>query len=43
MDRIDAMRVFARIVERGSFARAAEDLGRPWACRAVGTRSTGAA
>jgi DNA-binding transcriptional LysR family regulator len=29
MDRIDAMRVFARIVERGSFVRAAEDLGLP--------------
>ena len=29
MDRIDAMRVFARIVERGSFIRAAEDLGLP--------------
>jgi DNA-binding transcriptional LysR family regulator len=27
MDRIDAMRVFARVVERGSFIRAAEDLG----------------
>jgi len=29
MDRIDAMRIFARIVERGSFIRAAEDLGLP--------------
>jgi len=29
MDRIDAMRAFARIVERGSFVRAAEDLGLP--------------
>ena len=29
MDRIDAMRVFARVVERGSFVRAAEDLGLP--------------
>ena len=29
MDRIDAMRVFARVVERGSFIRAAEDLGLP--------------
>jgi DNA-binding transcriptional LysR family regulator len=29
MDRIDEMRVFARIVERGGFARAAEDLGLP--------------
>ncbi|GLK80095.1 LysR family transcriptional regulator [Methylopila turkensis] len=29
MDRYDAMRVFARIVERGSFTRAAEDLGVP--------------
>src|SRR6202021_3968081 len=29
MDRIDAMRVFARIIERGSFVRAAEDLGLP--------------
>ncbi len=29
MDRIDAMRIFARIVERGSFVRAAEDLGLP--------------
>ncbi|ACB94231.1 LysR family transcriptional regulator [Beijerinckia indica] len=29
MDRIDAMRVFVRIVERGSFVRAAEDLGLP--------------
>ena len=29
MDRIDAMRVFARVVERGSFVRAAEDLRVP--------------
>jgi DNA-binding transcriptional LysR family regulator len=29
MDRIDAMRVFVRIVERQSFSRAAEDLGLP--------------
>lgn len=29
MDRIDAMRVFVRIVERQSFVRAAEDLGLP--------------
>src|SRR3984957_19553158 len=29
MDRFDAMRVFARIVERRSFTRAAEDLGLP--------------
>ena len=29
MDRIDAMRVFARVVERGSFVRAAEDLRMP--------------
>ena len=29
MDRIDAMRVFARIVERRSFTLAAEDLGLP--------------
>ncbi|MBO1358743.1 LysR family transcriptional regulator [Acetobacter sacchari] len=29
MDRIDAMRLFARVVERGSFVRAAEDLGLP--------------
>jgi DNA-binding transcriptional LysR family regulator len=29
MDRIDAMRVFARVLERGSFARGAEDLGLP--------------
>jgi DNA-binding transcriptional LysR family regulator len=29
MDRIDAMRVFTRIVERGSFIRAAEDLALP--------------
>lgn len=29
MDRLDAMRVFARIVERQSFVRAAEDLGLP--------------
>ena len=29
MDRIDAMRVFARVLERGSFVRAAEDLGLP--------------
>lgn len=29
MDRIEAMRVFARVVERGSFIRAAEDLGLP--------------
>jgi DNA-binding transcriptional LysR family regulator len=29
MDRFDAMRVFCRIVERGSFSRAAEDLGLP--------------
>jgi DNA-binding transcriptional LysR family regulator len=29
MDRIDAMRVFARVMERGSFVRAAEDLGLP--------------
>ncbi len=29
MDRFDAMRVFCRIVERGSFTRAAEDLGLP--------------
>ncbi|MDH5832821.1 LysR family transcriptional regulator [Luteimonas kalidii] len=29
MDRIDAMRVFARIVERRSFTRAADDLGLP--------------
>ncbi|MBN8899855.1 MAG: LysR family transcriptional regulator [Rhodospirillales bacterium 69-11] len=27
MDRLDAMRVFARVLERGSFVRAAEDLG----------------
>lgn len=29
MDRFDAMRVFCRIVERGSFTRAAQDLGWP--------------
>ena len=29
MDRFDAMRVFARIVERRSFTRAAQDLGMP--------------
>jgi DNA-binding transcriptional LysR family regulator len=29
MDRIEAMRVFARVVERSSFIRAAEDLGLP--------------
>ena len=29
MDRIDTMRVFARVVERRSFVRAAEDLGLP--------------
>ncbi|MBB2205636.1 LysR family transcriptional regulator [Gluconacetobacter takamatsuzukensis] len=29
MDRIDTMRVFARVVERRSFIRAAEDLGLP--------------
>ncbi|HEY1929294.1 MAG TPA: LysR family transcriptional regulator [Caulobacteraceae bacterium] len=29
MDRIDSMRVFARVVERGSFVRAAEDLRLP--------------
>jgi DNA-binding transcriptional LysR family regulator len=29
MDRIDSMRVFARVVERRSFTRAAEDLGFP--------------
>ena len=29
MDRYDAMRVFARIVERRSFTHAAEDLGLP--------------
>ena len=29
MDRIDAMRVFARVVARGSFVRAAEDLRLP--------------
>ena len=29
MDRFDAMRAFCRIVERRSFARAAEDLGLP--------------
>ena len=29
MDRIDAMRVFARVVDRGSFVRAAEDLRLP--------------
>ena len=29
MDRLDAMRVFVRIVERRSFTRAAEDLGLP--------------
>ena len=29
MERLDAMRLFARILERGSFARAAEDLGVP--------------
>jgi DNA-binding transcriptional LysR family regulator len=29
MDRFDAMRVFARIVERRSFTKAAEDLGLP--------------
>jgi DNA-binding transcriptional LysR family regulator len=29
MDRIDAMRVFARVVERGSFIRAAQDLRLP--------------
>jgi hypothetical protein len=29
MDRIDAMRVFARVVERGSFVRGAEDLRLP--------------
>ncbi len=29
MDRYDAMRVFARVVERRSFTRAAEDLGLP--------------
>ncbi len=29
MDRFDAMRVFTRIVERGSFTKAADDLGLP--------------
>jgi DNA-binding transcriptional LysR family regulator len=29
MDRIEAMRVFTRVVERGSFVRAAEDLALP--------------
>ena len=29
MDRINSMRVFARVVERNSFSRAAEDLGLP--------------
>ena len=29
MDRIDSMRVFARVVERRSFSRAAQDLGLP--------------
>jgi DNA-binding transcriptional LysR family regulator len=29
MDRFEAMRVFARVVERGSFVRAAEDLALP--------------
>ncbi|MDF2797454.1 MAG: transcriptional regulator, LysR family [Devosia sp.] len=29
MDRLDAMRVFVRVVERSSFVRAAEDLGLP--------------
>ena len=29
MDRFDAMRVFARIVERRSFFQAADDLGLP--------------
>lgn len=29
MDRFDAMRVFARVVERRSFSKAAEDLGLP--------------
>lgn len=29
MDRLDAMRVYARVVERNSFVRAAEDLGLP--------------
>src|SRR6202035_1594803 len=29
MDRIDAMRVFTRVVERRSFTLAAEDLGLP--------------
>ena len=29
MDRIDAMRVFTRIVERRGFSKAAEDLGLP--------------
>ena len=29
MDRFDAMRVFARIVERRSFTQAADDLGLP--------------
>lgn len=29
MDRLDTLRVFTRIVERGSFVRAAEDLGLP--------------
>jgi DNA-binding transcriptional LysR family regulator len=29
MDRFDAMRVFARIVERRSFTKAADDLGLP--------------
>lgn len=29
MDRLDAMRVFVRVVERNSFVRAAEDLGLP--------------
>ncbi len=29
MDRLDAMRLFVRIVERCSFAQAARDLGMP--------------
>jgi DNA-binding transcriptional LysR family regulator len=29
MDRFDTMRVFVRVVERGNFSRAAEDLGLP--------------
>ena len=37
MDRIDVMRLFVRIVERGSFAQAARDLQipRPTATHAV--------